>query len=180
MSWRTLFFSGLLLLQGCGKDTSDLQAYIEEVKATTSIPVEPYPEFSEIPVFKYDAKPLRSPFENPNQDTLLVEEEETTASCAKPDIKRQRSALETYGIDALSIQGFFTSVGKKWAIIVSNDGALHRVTVGDYLGLFFGKITEISKDTVFFTEQLPDGTGCWIPKQSTLSINSAMGEKSNV
>lgn len=179
MSWRVLFFSGLLLLQGCGKDTSDLQAYIEEVKATTSIPVEPYPEFSEIPVFKYEAGLIRSPFVNPNKDSLVVEEE-STDTCAKPDARRKRDSLETYGIDALSIQGFFTSVGKKWAIIMSNDGVLHRVTVGDYLGLFFGKITEISNDTVFFTEQLPDGTGCWKPEQSSLSINSAIGEKSNV
>ncbi len=169
----------LVNLAACSSDTSDLQAFIAEVQATTSIPVEPYPEFSSPPVFNYDAQALRSPFENPNDEALLVEEV-STANCAKPDTRRPKAPLENYGIDALSIQGFFTSIGKTWAIVVANDGSLHRVTEGDYLGLFFGQITEIRDNTIYFTEQLPDGTGCWKPKRSTLSLNSAVGENTNV
>jgi type IV pilus assembly protein PilP len=84
--------------------------------------------------------------------------------------------LEKFGIDALSITGVFQSNGKKWVLIKSNTGSLFKATIGDYLGLFFGKIDSIQNGTVSFTEMLPDGAGCWQKKQVTLTMLSKAGE----
>lgn len=169
----------IVMLSGCSADTSDLQAYILSVQQTTNFPIEPYPEFKKAPPFEYSASSARDPFQR-----LQGAEYEVTglpqAQCNQPDTKRDKMPLERYGIDALKLQGFFTSLGKTYALIVANDSSVHQVQVGDRLGLFFGKITRIEEGTVHFVEQLPDGTGCWQEKQATLTMSDTTGTDSNV
>ena len=132
-----------------------------------------------MPAFEYKAGELRSPFQRPKGQ--IVETVQTRqANCLQPDYSRQKSALEQYGMDALTIAGTFTSAGKNWVLITANDGTLHKATSGDYVGLFFGKITSIQNGTVSITEMLPDGAGCWQTKQATLSMSSKAGENDNV
>ncbi|XOV79693.1 MAG: pilus assembly protein PilP [Aestuariibacter sp.] len=169
----------ILALSACSSDTSDLQAYMLSVQQTTNFPIEPYPEFKKAPIFKYSASEVRDPFQR-----LQGEEYEVAdvpeAQCNQPDLKREKMPLERYGIDALRLRGFFTSLGKTYALIVANDNSVHQATVGDRLGLFFGEIKEIEGGTVHFVEQLPDGTGCWQEKQATLTMADTTGTDSNV
>lgn len=167
------------VLSGCNSDMSDLQEFFNKVALSTPHPIEPYPEFQPVPAYKYEASDLRSPFVRPQSQELALQDQRTN-NCVQPNINRQKEALEAYGIDALAIQGFFSSKGRKWVLITANDGTLHRATTGNYLGLFFGRITDISQDTVYFTEQLPDGAGCWQEKRSRLSLSDGSGEVSNV
>lgn len=166
-------------LLGCSSDTSDLQAYILSVQQTTTFPIEPYPEFKTAPVFNYSAADSRDPFkrlQNAGPDVT----EPTQVACHQPDFQREKMPLERYGIDALRLRGFFTSMGKTYALIVANDSTVHQATVGDRLGLFFGEIKKIEAGTVHFIEQLPDGTGCWQEKEATLTMSDTMGTNSNV
>ena len=169
----------LVLLSGCNADTSDLQEFINRVQTSTPYPIEPYPEFMPIPAFNYSAQELRSPFVRPQSQELALQDR-LQNSCMQPNVNRKKEALEAYGTDALAIQGFFSSKGRQWVLITANDGTLHRATAGNYLGLFFGRITDINKNTVFFTEQLPDGAGCWQEKRSKLTISDGSGEGKNV
>lgn len=168
-----------LMLIGCDNDNSDLQQFVAEVKATTTPHIEPYPEFKQIPAFQYTADEQRSPFIR-SRDQELALQQSSLQNCLQPDMKRRKGALEAFGLDALDIQGFFTSKGSNWVLITANDGSLHRATVGDYLGLFYGRITKITDNTVHFTEQLPDGAGCWQEKHSKLTMSDDAGEGDNV
>jgi type IV pilus assembly protein PilP len=166
-----------VLLAGCEAKVEDLQIFIDEVKQTTTVNIEPYPAFDSKPTFIYSADSLRSPFQRPRNTGAGVEiNVATQLNCAQPDFNRSKQPLEKFGIDALSVTGFFQSKGKKWALIQSNTGRLFKATIGDYLGLFFGKIDSIQNDTVSFTEMLPDGAGCWQKKQATLTMQSKAGE----
>lgn len=169
----------ILMLTGCKTETSDLQEFIARVKTSTPQPIEPYPEFKPIPAFEYSANEERSPFVRPQSQELALQDQRLN-NCLQPNVNRQKETLEAYGTDALSIQGFFSSKGRKWVLITANDATLHRATTGDYLGLFFGRITNISQDTVYFTEQLPDGAGCWQEKRSKLTLSDGSGEAKNV
>lgn len=172
----TAIFVLILILCGCNTGTDDLQQYIAQVKQNTAVNIEPYPEFETKPTFIYSALELRSPFQHPRNIGVEVKQV-SQPNCAQPDFSRTKQALEKFGIDALSVTGFFTSNGKKWALIQSNTGSLFKVTRGDYLGLFFGKIDSINNGVVSFTEMLPDGAGCWQKKQATLTMLSKAGEK---
>jgi type IV pilus assembly protein PilP len=154
------------LLSGCEAKVDDLQIFIAEVKQTTSVNIELYPEFESKPTFIYSANTLRSPFRRPRNTGVRVKAKVASQSnCAQPDFNHSKQPLEKFGIDALSITGVFQYNGKKF-----------KATIGDYLGLFFGKIDSIQNGTVSFTEMLPDGAGCWQKKQATLTMLSKAGE----
>ena len=163
------------ILSGCEAKTDDLQTFITEVKTNTSVNIEPYPEFESKPTFVYSAKTLRSPFQRPRNTGVAVKVT-TQPNCDQPDFNRAKQPLQGFGIDALTVTGFFESNGKQWALIQANTGSLFKATIGDYLGLFFGKINSIKNGTVSFTEMLPDGAGCWQKKQATLTMTSKAGE----
>ena len=165
----------IAVLSGCEAKTDDLQFYIAEVKQSTPVNIEPYPEFESKPTFVYSAKNLRSPFQHPRNTGVEIQVA-AQPNCAQPDFNRTKQPLEKFGIDALSVTGVFKSNGKQWALIQSNTGSLFKATTGDYLGLFFGKINSIQNGTVSFTEMLPDGAGCWQKKQATLTMLSKAGE----
>ena len=176
---KLLLLAGITLLAGCEAQTDDLVTFVVNVKQSTPVSIEPYPEFTTMPAFEYKAEDLRSPFQRP-RNTVVERVETQKANCLQPNFSRKKQALEAYGLDALSISGMFTSKGKKWVLITANDGSLHKATSGDYLGLFFGKITSINNGTISITEMLPDGAGCWQTKQATLTMASKAGENDNV
>ena len=164
------------LLNGCEAKTDDLQLFIIEVKQSTVVNIEPYSGFESKSPFIYSADTLRSPFQRPINTGVGVKVK-SQPQCAQPDFNRSKQPLEKLDIDALSISGVFQSSGKQWALIQSNTGRLFKATIGDYLGLFFGKIDSIQNGTVFYTEMLPDGAGCWQKKQASLTMLSKVGEK---
>lgn len=166
-------------LAGCHAQLDDLTTYVAEVKQNTPVNIEPYPEFTAMPAHQYQGASLRSPFQRPKTLTLAVVEA-AKANCLQPNVQRQKQPLERYGLDALSLSGVFTSKGKRWALIKANDGSLHQVTTGDYMGLFLGKITAIKNGTISLTEMLPDGAGCWQKKQASISMTAKAGEDNNV
>lgn len=168
-----------LLLVGCGQHTQDLDDFITQVENSPPSAIEPYPEFTTQPAFKYSSGELRSPFQRLQTSEQAIALPQI-ANCRQPDVKRAKMTLEKYGIDALSIQGFFTTSQTTYAIIVANDGSLHKIAPGDRLGLFYGRVTAIKQNTIYYTELIPDGTGCWKEKQSKLTIAKDNGENNNV
>jgi type IV pilus assembly protein PilP len=166
----------LVLLVGCNEQMNDLQQYVVEVKQNTPVQIEPYPKFITSPAFKYTANTLRSPFKRLNNDQQ-AQAPVQQKNCPQPNFAHTKQALERYGADAMQVIGMFSIKNKNWALIQTNDGNLYKATVGDYLGLFFGRITAIQKNgTVLYTEMLPDGTGCWQKKQAQLSMLAKTGE----
>ncbi|WP_371193598.1 pilus assembly protein PilP [Glaciecola sp. SC05] len=167
--------SSILLLSACGASIDDLVAYTEQVKANTQVSIEPYPEFKEFESVNYSAVDIRSPFMRAVGESAVAQIE-TTPNCAQPDRSRSKEKLERFGLDALRMGGVIAINGKRFALIKANDGSLHRVTHGNYVGLFHGKVTQISDREVKIQEMLPDGAGCWQSKTATISMSSATGE----
>ena len=64
---NSLFICAVLGLSGCGAnhDFSDLQAYMDEVRAKPKGAIEPLPTFQPYESFTYKAASLRSPFQPP-------------------------------------------------------------------------------------------------------------------
>ena len=160
-----------LTATGCAPHIDDLVAYTNDVKQNTKPSIEPYPEFEQKPVFVYDAQGFRSPFVRPKASRAPVVAQ-VKANCSQPDANRTREPLEAYGIDALSLTGRFRSNGDTWVLFKTNDGGLYQAKKGSRLGLFFGQIINIGYDTVVIQELVPDGTGCWQKKETTLTMKS--------
>ncbi len=180
---KLIRLSAVLAVMGtvsaCSPQLGDLRAYTEQVKQQTQVSIEPYPEFEQKPAFAYTANDLRSPFVRPKEKTAPVSVK-TQANCLQPDFSRQKQKLEGYGLDALQLTGNFKAQGTRYALFRSNDGMLHKATVGNRIGLFYGKITAIGNSSVTIEQLLPDGAGCWQRKETTLTVASSTGENENV
>ncbi|MBF7073774.1 pilus assembly protein PilP [Glaciecola sp. MH2013] len=168
-------------LGACSAQIDDLIAYTESVKANTNVSIEPYPEFVQLDPVDYEASDLRSPFQRFQQrNDASGPVEVQTANCSQPNRQRQKEKLEAYGIDALQMTGVFSIAGQQYALIQANDGSLHKAKRGQHIGLFFGKITNITEKEVVIEEMIPDGAGCWKTKNATLTMSSITGENNNV
>lgn len=167
------------LVSGCSPQLNDLVTYTQQVKQTTQVSIEPYPEFAEQPAFVYTAQDLRSPFVRPRNKATQAEVVQK-ANCLQPDFGRQKEKLEEYGLDALALAGNFTSQGKRWALFKTNDGGLYKATVGSHVGLFHGEVKAVKANQVVIEQLLPDGAGCWQRKETTLTQAATAGENGNV
>lgn len=176
---KLLIVSATLVLTACQADVSDLQGFIQEVNANTQVNIEKYPEFTRMPPYQYQGQNKRNPFQRPKRQDFEIAEVQQQ-NCPQPDFRRQKQPLERYGIDALQYKGSFDSRGVKFGLIQTNDGGLFRVQPGDYMGLFYGKVTQITPSAIVISEMLPDGTGCWQKKDAKLTKASAAGEQEDV
>jgi len=170
LSWA-LFALLACLLSGCGSDDfSDLNKYIQEVKARPKGAIEPLPETKVVESFVFNPEGLRDPFratEKSNDDNNL---DLTGVSGIKPDTERRKEELEAYTLDSLRMMGTLRDQKGLWGLIKAKDGTVHSVQVGNHLGQNYGKITRILEDKIELMEIVPDKPGTWREQQATLAL----------
>lgn len=180
-----LLLSSTLLLSGCFDDKSDLLAFQEKVAQQIKPgipPIKQIPEFTHIP---YQApRSERTPFTIINQAQKLAQEtrgEETAlptkTACAHTTPRTSSHPLQAFALETLIMRGIIYSDEQKKAIIEANDQKLHIVKIGDVIGTFHGNISEIEEHAIFVEEWIPDGLGCFKPRQNQIQLTqSALNE----
>ena len=169
---RNIFGAGLsLLIAACSpvNNFSDLEAFVNEVKSRPSAPVEPVPEFVPYEGFIYGAASSRSPFDIP----LVIDTESGAilSQDVEPDLDRVPHFLENQSLSELKMVGRLTSNdGVYEALIEDGFGEVHRVGVGDYMGRNYGRIEQISDSQLNMIEIVPSGSGGWVERPQTLTL----------
>ncbi|QYK01607.1 pilus assembly protein PilP [Shewanella psychrotolerans] len=158
-----------ILLTGCVGDRSDLELFVTTTKAQHVAHVPPLKETPKFEHFAYQANLMRSPFVPPSRE-LTEEVVDTTKDCLQPDLKRRKGRLETYALDNLKMRGTLSESQTIWALIETNDESVYRLGVGEYLGLYHGRIAKVTPQTVEIVELIPDGTGCWTERVSNMEL----------
>jgi type IV pilus assembly protein PilP len=168
---RALFALVFLVfsLVGCGSSDgfSDLQAYMDEVRARPKGEIEPLPKFQPYESFAYSAAALRSPFQPPVKIDMTSRQKGSLD--IKPDEMRIKQFLEGFNIEIFQMVGTLANESGSFALI-SGAGGVHRVKVGDYLGRNHGRILAIDEFKVDVVEIVPDGEGGWLERPRSLSI----------
>lgn len=168
---KRLMLCGLLLLSlngcGSGSDFSDLQAYMDEVRARPKGSIEPLPKFQPYEAFTYNASSLRSPFQPPVKIDLAIKQK--GSKVVKPDETRVKQFLEGFNIETFEMVGTLSNQEGTFAL-VRGAGGVHRVKVGDYLGRNDGKIVSISEGKIDVVEIVPDGEGGWLERPRSLTL----------
>jgi type IV pilus assembly protein PilP len=165
-----------LLLSGCFDETNDLTVYMSGVKENTTSYIEPIPAVSSFNHFDYSAQSLRSPFVAPKPEAIQ-EKMQQMAGCLSPDPRRRKQPLEKYALGDLTMRGTLGELGITWALVEASDKTLHRVSVGQYLGLYNGRITEVNQENVKVIELIPDGAGCWAERETVIAMTDANTER---
>ena len=157
-----LLLACVALLSACSSD-DDLQQYIAQVKARKSNKIDPIPQIKQYEAFTYVAGDRREPF------TPSLPESARNGDGVHPDMSRNREPLEEFPLDALKMVGLINFNKVVYAMIRAPDGVIHRVSVGNYMGQNFGKITSISESEVSLDEIVPDGFGGFKEQPASLA-----------
>ena len=165
-----LFLAFSALFAGCASsgDTSDLTAYIAEVKARPQGTIAPLPPVRTFDPFIYGATALRSPFDEPVVVKIIVG---TRDPDVKPDPTRVKDFLESFNLDSLVMVGTLEQSGALWALVSDPSGGIHRVTVNNYIGKNHGKITSATTTQIDLVEIVGDGLGGWVQRPRTIKLS---------
>ncbi|SEQ02781.1 type IV pilus assembly protein PilP [Pseudomonas cuatrocienegasensis] len=159
----------LAALSGCGSNGgfSDLQAFLDEVRARPKGSIEPLPKFKPYESFTYSAAAMRSPFQPPVKIDLISRQK--GSQDIKPDETRVRQFLEGFNIETFEMVGTLGNEQGAFAL-VSGAGGVHRVKVGDYLGRNHGRILSIDEAKIDVMEIVPDGDGGWLERPRSIAL----------
>ncbi|MDO9622515.1 MAG: type 4a pilus biogenesis lipoprotein PilP [Pseudomonas sp.] len=159
----------LSVLQGCGAggDFSDLQSFMDEVRAKPKGAIEPVPKFQPYEAFTYGASSLRSPFQPPVKIDMVRRERGSQE--VKPDEARVKQFLEGFNIEVFEMVGTLANSSGVFAL-VSGAGGVHRIKVGDYVGRNYGRVLAIDEAKIDVVEIVPDGEGGWLERPRSLTL----------
>lgn len=153
-------------LAGCGNNMDDLLTYVDEVKARSGGRIEPLPQIKPYETFTYEAETQRSPFVSDNQATAA-----TGGSGPRPDSSRPKEYLEQFPLDTLSMVGTMEREGRTFGLVQTQDGLVHRVLVGNYVGQNDGRIVGIDDAEIEVEELVPDGIGGFFKRSAAISLD---------
>lgn len=158
-----------LLLSGClgESDFSDLQGYMDEVRARPQGAIEPLPKFQPYEAFTYSAAALRSPFQPPVK--VDIARQQKGSKDVKPDETRVKQFLEGFNIETFEMVGTLARDAGAYGL-VRGAGGVHRVKVGDYLGRNHGRIVTVDEAKIDVIEIVPDGEGGWLERPRSLTL----------
>jgi|SRR5690554_1064447 len=157
-----------LLLAACQSPKDDLQVYVAEVKARQVVDIPPIPVMKPYEKFSYAATGLRDPFVPTVIDVPEPEPELTADNGIKPNDNRRKELLENYSLADLQYVGTLEQ-DALWALIRAPDSTIHRVQIGNYMGMHHGRITAISETDLQLKEIVPEGNG-YNERDTTISV----------
>ncbi|MGE0810384.1 MAG: pilus assembly protein PilP [Immundisolibacter sp.] len=166
----TLIGLTCLVLAGCSSKDAELKTWMDQVRAEEKVTIEPLPVLKPYEPFVYKRDELKDPF----LDTLTEQKTENVADAGldgvRPDLNRRKEALEAYPLDALRMVGTLARGDSLWALIQAPDQTISRVSVGNYLGENYGRITDVADSRVNLMEMIPNGTGGWTERPAAVEI----------
>jgi len=161
----------ILGLVSCANDDmSDLNYYIQSVKAKPKGTIQPLPEIKIVEPFIFNPEGLRDPFRPVEIVADSGESDIPVGIGVRPDVARRKEELEAYSLDTLRMVGTLTMDNGLWALIKASDGTIHRVQKGNHMGRNYGEIIRILDDKVELMEIVPDKPGTWREQLASLAL----------
>ncbi len=156
------------MLAGCGgEEFQDLRDFVKNSGADMRGKIPPAPDVKPYEPFAYDnSTNLADPF-RPRKPDLHGGGK---TGINQPDLDRPKEALEEFPLETLKMVGYLQQRNIGYAVVRAPDNKLYRVTAGNYLGLDFGKILEVSGNEVKIKEMVQDSSGDWTERMSALQL----------
>ena len=161
----------VFMLVGCagGDDVADLRQFMKDVEKKPKGAIAPLPEFEPYTAFSYSAANTRSPFEPPIIVPPKTDEQKRNVGL-KPPENHVKQFLERFPLSTLAMVGTLQKDNSTFALVEDNNGGVHRVKVGDYMGDKWGQIESIEDTRIDVTEIVADGAGGWLRRPRTLEL----------
>lgn len=154
----------VLVVAGCGGNMDDLLAYVDEVKARPGGRIEPLPQIKPYETFTYGAESLRSPF-------VADRQARQAATGPRPDTSRPKEFLEQFPLDTLTMVGTLERESRTFGLVQTQDGLVHRVLPGQYVGQNDGRVVAITDSEIRVEELVPDGMGGFFSRSAAIGLD---------
>jgi type IV pilus assembly protein PilP len=163
-------FSGCVWVEG----TDDLQQFVTQVQTRPSKPIKSLPAFIAYEAFVYEGAAMRNPFveivkyiPEEDEEPLAVDLGNTQA----PNNDRLKAYLEKFAIKDLSMVGTITKGSEGfWGLVVDTNGEIHRVSIGDFVGLDHGEVLSVDENQIRLVEIISNGRGGWITRPQRIEL----------
>jgi Tfp pilus assembly protein PilP len=170
MSRKMHVTAGILVLlaavvtAGCtGKNNPAKKAVVSKANPpAVQAPGAPKPaEKVEQQVYVYDAKGRRDPFMS------LV-----TVAKQRPSVKKNANPVENYDVSEIKLSAIVWDKKQYYALITLPDNKSYTIKKGMTLGLYGGKVQDITSDSVLIREQIRDYRGQLKTKDTLLKLRN--------
>ena len=90
----------------------------------------------------------------------------------KPDFERPKEPLEAFKLENLRMVGtiHMLELGELTALIKDNNGEIHRIKSGNFVGRNFGEILTVNETQLDILEIVPNGRDGWMKRPRNLVI----------
>ena len=164
-----------LVLNACGGGKfEDIDQFMAQVKAETPAGIKTIPATELYQPYAYGASNLRSPFVPPVVVPSLFESADAARKTGvSPPKNHVKQHLEEFDIVALQMVGTMQKNDTVWGLIEDSERRVHRVGLGDYIGMHWGRVKAINSKQIDFIEIVSDGADGWLLKPNFIGLKSA-------
>jgi len=163
---RAIALTALALTAGCAAGIDDdLRNYVAEVKERPGGRIEPLPQIRPYETFSYSADSMRSPFQPDRPDSP------SSLAGPKPLKDRNKEYLEQFPLDTLAMVGTLENGGQTFGLVQTQDGMVHRVVPGNYVGQNDGRVVAINVAEIRIEELVPDGIGGFYKRSAEIGLS---------
>ena len=152
----------ILCLTGCKHkqdEENKLNHFLTETKQMPPQSIAPLPAF----VTPESPKSLPVLKRNPFSPEINTQQE-------KPTLNHVPTALETFSLNELHYVGNLSEGKRIVALITAPNKLVYTLTIGEYIGKNYGKVTSITPQTIHIEEMVADGLGGWTKRANQLSL----------
>lgn len=162
------------LLFGCsGGDHEDLKAWMNENTHGLKGNLPKLPEVKPYEPVPYDVIGMLDPFKPGKiEPDSKYKQLAGKGGLFQPDFEAREvrnNLLEKYPLESLSMIGFLRVNNVPMAVVKVED-KVKQVKQGDYIGLDFGRVTNISESEIGLRELIQDSSGNWSERDSSLHL----------
>jgi type IV pilus assembly protein PilP len=157
-------------LTGCGSERhlEEVKQYVKESENLPRGRIEPLPEVKPYEPFEYAAYDLLDPFVARKSPAGAPPKRDPNDPRLDPN--RRKGPLEAFPLENLRMVGTLQQKRDVFALIKTPDNNLYRVKSGDFMGMNFGRITEINESALKLKELIQDGGNEWKEEERTLLL----------
>jgi type IV pilus assembly protein PilP len=156
-----LLAAALLMSGGCKGKEGVQKPAVNKPKTVAAQPqaVQKPEEKVEKEVYDYEATGRRDPF----MSLIVVAKE-------KPHRRKGATPIENFDVDEIKLTAIIWDNHQYYALIALPDGKSYTIRKGMALGLYGGKVADITKDSVLIREQVRDYKGQLHTKETRLKL----------
>lgn len=171
VAWlATALVAGMLM--GCTGGMSDLEQYVTTTKQQAKAPIEPIPTLREYEPYAYPPHE-RDPFDKETlASELAARARAAMAGMAALDPNRPIEYLENFPLDTLRMVGTLEQAGRAFGLVRTPDRTIYRVSVGEYMGQNYGRITAITETGIELVEVIADITDGYRERPMTVALSA--------